>query len=126
MLGEDIPTLHQGVSSFTKWVLNAAHLDNRATSLRLRHPTHEAELFKALEVNPHMGVVQAWTAQSAISPREQNIETIINIQSHNHGQYAAQVEGHELSGPLASHNSSNVPILIGFYVRRAMELGQAA
>jgi hypothetical protein len=121
-LDTSTPMLRQGIGSIAMFGMNALHPDNLATMHRLRYATHEAELLQALDRNPHMGVVRAWTAQSAISPREENFEITRAIQSYNDGQYAAQVEGHELTDPLASHNSSNIPTLLALYVRRAMEL----
>lgn len=114
--------LHQGVGALAMFGINALHPDNLATMRRLRYATHQTDLLRVLDRNPHMGVVRAWTAQSAISHREENFEITEAIQSYNDGQYAAQVEGYELTDQLASHNSSNIPTLLAMYVRRAMEL----
>lgn len=121
-LDTDTSTLHQGVGALAMFGMNALHPDNLFTALRLRHATHQADLLRALSVNPHMGVVRAWTAQSAISPREENIEITEAIQSYNNGRYASQVEGYELTNPFASHNTSNIPLVLAAYVRQAMKL----
>ena len=121
-LETDTPTLRQGFGALALFGINALHPDNLATVGRLRHDMHQANILAALRENPHMGVVRAWTARSAISPSEENNAISDALKTHCGGKYADQVESFEFGGELASHNSSNIPILLGALTRRAMAL----
>jgi pimeloyl-ACP methyl ester carboxylesterase len=124
MLGTNTPTLHQGFGALALFSANALHPDNLATAGLLRHDTHEENILAALDKNPHMGIVRAWTARSAISPREENLAIEDVLKTYKGGEYADQVESYEFGGELASHNSSNIPVLLGALTRRAMALSR--
>jgi len=121
-LGEEADFLSQSKLNLIRFSMGALHANNLATMLRLRTNSHAEGIMKALEKNPGLGVVRGWTARSAISPSYENRETTEFLKMY----FGQQVEGIEFAGPLASHNSTNIPVLVGALARRAATLSHAA
>lgn len=118
------PLLHQGPETFSYWLASLSLPGNLATVRSLGHATHTAHLLDAMRKNPNMGVMRAWAANSLISPAAENRQITTFIQSHPDVKRPFKLEEFELTSELASHNSSNIPILLTALVKRAMRLGE--
>lgn len=114
--------LHQKKINLALFGVGALRANNIAGMLRLRKDSHVGGLMAALEKNPGLGVVRGWTAGSAISPSRENWEATEYLKMY----FGEQVEGHEFAGDLASHNSTNIHVLVGALARRATILAHAA
>jgi hypothetical protein len=123
-LDANVPELRQGLDTLAYWTLSLLNADTKATVDRMQHNTHEEHLLAGLKRNPNMGVVHAWAAKSAISPSKENQAIVEAAKLYENGKFARKIQGIEITSPFASHNSSNIPILMAALVRRAMILGK--